>query len=189
MTWHVCHRWLEAAPRQHFCSCTALSEFSTSLFIRPFTTRLFPVSKTEISPQSRRFDDAEGIKLNTTKELHNISVEDFSSCFDKWQQWRVCELAREVPVFWRGLKQFESYMLSFSNTPRILPFSRAGICLFSGNSLPRDSGAKQGRKHIAKIEKFSIYRTQIAVKSITKLVQSRFAHIPEPQNIENISSW
>ena len=66
--------------------------------------------------------------------------------------------------------------------------SRAGICLFSGNSLYRDTGAKLRRKHIVKIEKFSIYRTQIAVKSITKLVQSRFAHILEPQNIENISS-
>ena len=66
--------------------------------------------------------------------------------------------------------------------------SRAGICILSGNALSRDTGAKQRRKHIAKIEKFSIYRTQIAVKSITKLVHSRFAHILEAHNIENISS-
>ena len=54
--------------------------------------------------------------------------------------------------------------------------SRSGICLFSGNSLSRHTGAKQGIKHIEKIEKSSIYRTQIAVKSITKLVRPRFAH-------------
>ena len=63
---------------------------------------------------------------------------------------------------------------------------------FIPQDLPIEIGLRtlssRATEHSTKIEKFSIYRTQIAVKSITKLVQSRFAHIPEPQNIENISS-
>ena len=50
---------------------------------------LFPKLKSHL--KGRRFDDVEDIKANTTTELHNISLEEFGRCFDKWQQrWEKC---------------------------------------------------------------------------------------------------
>jgi hypothetical protein len=33
-----------------------------------------------------RFDDADTIKMNTTRELNSLLCEDFQRCFQKWQK-------------------------------------------------------------------------------------------------------